>query len=129
MAVCPVFFLQGQTRTGFNADRDLTGIIGNHQLHAQLRSHPEGSHQQCNALAIVSGIVCDGAKASCAAKIAAAVDAGILGYNMYIRGQQFRGGDGIVSKGVENTLQNVGRLGKDGMKETNEEIIKIMIEA
>lgn len=48
---------------------------------------------------------------------------------MYIRGQQFRGGDGIVSKGVENTLRNVGRLGKDGMKETNEEIIKIMIEA
>ena len=86
-------------------------------------------HTVVNALAIVSGIVCDGAKASCAAKIAAAVDAGILGYNMYIRGQQFRGGDGIVSKGVENTLRNVGRLGKDGMKETNEEIIKIMIEA
>ena len=63
----------------------------------------------------------------CAAKIASAVDAGILGYNMYIRGQQFRGGDGIVSKGVENTLQNVGRLGKEGMKETNDEIIKIMI--
>ena len=89
----------------------------------------EVEHTVVNALAIVSGIVCDGAKASCAAKIAAAVDAGILGYNMYIRGQQFRGGDGIVSKGVENTLQNVGRLGKDGMKETNEEIIKIMIEA
>lgn len=89
----------------------------------------EVEHTVVNALAIVSGIVCDGAKASCAAKIAAAVDAGILGYNMYIRGQQFRGGDGIVSKGVENTLRNVGRLGKDGMKETNEEIIKIMIEA
>ena len=89
----------------------------------------EVEHTVVNALAIVSGIVCDGAKASCAAKIAAAVDAGILGYNMYLRGQQFRGGDGIVSKGVENTLQNVGRLGKDGMKETNEEIIKIMIEA
>ncbi len=87
----------------------------------------EVEHTVVNALAIVSGIVCDGAKASCAAKIAAAVDAGILGYNMYIRGQQFRGGDGIVSKGVENTLHNVGRLGKDGMKETNEEIIKIMI--
>lgn len=89
----------------------------------------EVEHTVVNALAIVSGIVCDGAKASCAAKIAAAVDAGILGYNMYIRGQQFRGGDGIVSKGVENTLHNVGRLGKDGMKETNEEIIKIMIGA
>ena len=88
----------------------------------------EVEHTVVNALAIVSGIVCDGAKASCAAKIAAAVDAGILGYNMYIRGQQFRGGDGIVSKGVENTLRNVGRLGKEGMRETNEEIIKMMIE-
>ena len=80
-----------------------------------------------NTLGNVSGIVCDGAKASCAAKIASAVEACILGYNMYIRGQQFYGGDGIVTKGVEETLQNVGRLGKEGMKETNEEIIKIMI--
>ena len=87
----------------------------------------EVEHTVVNALAIVSGIVCDGAKASCAAKIASAVDAGILGYNMYIRGQQFRSGDGIVSKGIESTLQNVGRLGKEGMKETNDEIIKIMI--
>lgn len=84
-------------------------------------------HTVVNALAIVSGIVCDGAKASCAAKIASAVDAGILGYNMYTRGQQFYGGDGIVTKGVEATLKNVGRLGKEGMRETNEEIIKIMI--
>ena len=84
-------------------------------------------HSVVNALAIVSGIVCDGAKASCAAKIASAVDAGILGYQMYIRGQQFYGGDGIVTKGVEETLKNVGRLGKEGMKATNEEIIRIMI--
>lgn len=84
-------------------------------------------HTVVNALAIVSGIVCDGAKASCAAKIASAVDAGILGYQMYIRGQQFYGGDGIVTKGVEETLKNVGRLGKEGMKATNEEIIRIMI--
>ena len=73
------------------------------------------------------GIICDGAKASCAAKIATAVDAGILGYNMYKQGQQFRGGDGIVVKGIEATLKNIGRLGKEGMKETNEEIIKMMI--
>ena len=84
-------------------------------------------HTVVNALAIVSGIVCDGAKASSAAKIASAVDAGILGYQMYIRGQQFYGGDGIVTKGVEETLKNVGRLGKEGMKATNEEIIRIMI--
>lgn len=89
--------------------------------------YKEITHTVVNALAIVSGIVCDGAKASCAAKIASAVDAGILGYNMYIRGQQFYGGDGIVTKGVEETLKNVGRLGKEGMKETNEEIIRIMI--
>jgi len=89
--------------------------------------YQEVVHTVVNALAIVSGIVCDGAKASCAAKIASAVDAGILGYHMYIRGQQFYGGDGIVTKGVEATLKNVGRLGKEGMKETNKEIIKIMI--
>ena len=89
--------------------------------------YDEVVHTVVNALAVVSGIVCDGAKASCAAKIASAVDAGILGYNMYIRGQQFYGGDGIVTKGVEATIANVGRLGKDGMKATNEEIIRIMV--
>lgn len=85
-------------------------------------------HTVVNALAIVSGIICDGAKASCAGKIAFAVEAGILGYNMYMQGQQFYGGDGIVKKGIEDTLKSVGRLGKDGMKGTNEEIIKIMLE-
>ena len=85
------------------------------------------SHTIVNALAVDSGIVCDGAKASCAAKIAAAVDAGILGYEMYRDGQQFWGGDGIVSKGVENTIQNVGRLAREGMRETDKEIIQIML--
>lgn len=83
-------------------------------------------HTVVNAVAIVSGIVCDGAKASCAAKIASAVEAGIFGYQMYTHGQEFVGGDGIVTEGVEATLKNVGRLGKQGMKETNEEIIRIM---
>lgn len=89
--------------------------------------YEEIAHTVVNALAIVSGVVCDGAKASCAAKIAAAVDAGILGYHMYKSGQQFWGGDGIVSKGVENTIQNIGRLARDGMRETDKEIIKIML--
>lgn len=89
--------------------------------------YEEVIHTVVNALAIVSGMVCDGAKASCAAKIAASVDAGILGYNMFLHGQQFYAGDGIVTKGVEATISNIGRLGKDGMKETNEEIIKMMI--
>lgn len=89
--------------------------------------YEEVIHTVVNALAIVSGMACDGAKASCAAKIAASVDAGILGYNMYLNGQQFYAGDGIVTKGVEATIQNIGRLGKEGMRETNEEIIKMMI--
>lgn len=84
------------------------------------------AHTIVNSLAITSGIICDGAKSSCAAKIAASVDAGILGYRMYIEGQQFKDGDGIVKKGVENTIANVVRLGKEGMKETDKEIIRIM---
>lgn len=90
--------------------------------------YKEISHTIVNALSIVSGIVCDGAKASCAAKIAAGVDAGILGYNMYKNGQQFKDGDGIVKKGVEATICNVGKLAREGMRETDKEIIKIMID-
>ncbi|KJJ68368.1 L-serine ammonia-lyase, iron-sulfur-dependent, subunit alpha [Clostridium sp. FS41] len=84
-------------------------------------------HTLVNALAIASGVVCDGAKASCAGKIALAVDNGILGYEMYQEGQQFVGGDGIVKKGVENMIASVGRLGRDGMAETDKEILRIMV--
>lgn len=85
------------------------------------------AHTIVNSLAINSGIICDGAKASCAAKIASAVDAGILGYHMFKEGQQFYGGDGIVKKGVENTIVSVGKLAKDGMAETDKEILRIML--
>ena len=85
-------------------------------------------HTVVNALAIVSGMICDGAKASCAGKIAAAIDAGVLGYRMYQQGQQFYGGDGILSHGVEKTLDNVGRLGKIGMRTTDKEILQIMLQ-
>ena len=84
------------------------------------------SHTIVNALAVDSGIVCDGAKASCAAKIASAVDAGLLGFYMYQNGQQFRGGDGIISKGVEETIRNIGLLATQGMRETDREILDIM---
>ena len=87
----------------------------------------EVAHTIVNALAIVSGIVCDGAKPSCAAKIATSIEAGILGFHMYQKGQQFYGGDGLVRKGVENTIANIGRLGRDGMRETDKEIILIML--
>ena len=88
----------------------------------------EVAHTLVNSLAIVSGIVCDGAKASCAGKIASAVDAGILGYHMYQMGNQFVGGDGIVKKGVENMIDTVGRLAREGMAETDKEIISLMVE-
>ena len=91
--------------------------------------YEEITHTVVNALAIVSGMICDGAKASCAGKIAAAIDAGVLGYRMYQNGQQFYGGDGILSHGVEKTLDNVGRLGKIGMRSTDKEILQIMLQA
>ena len=87
----------------------------------------EIAHTIVNALAIDSGIICDGAKSSCAAKIASAVEAGLLGMEMYKQGSQFYGGDGIVTKGVENTIRNVGRLARIGMAQTDKEIIDIMI--
>ncbi len=84
------------------------------------------AHTVVNGLAIASGMICDGAKASCAAKIAVAVEAGLLGYDMYRNGQQFYGGDGVVAKGVENTIRNISWIGSRGMKETDQEILNIM---
>jgi L-cysteine desulfidase len=86
------------------------------------------AHTVVNAIAILSGTICDGAKPSCAAKIAAAVDAGILGCEMYLEHQQFYGGDGIVTKGVDNTVSNVGRLAREGMRETDKIILQIMLD-
>lgn len=86
-------------------------------------------HTIVNALGIVSGIICDGAKASCAAKIAASVDAGILGFDMYRQGKQFVSGDGIVAKGFEANVKNIGRLGKTGMKTTDKEILSMMLDS
>jgi L-cysteine desulfidase len=85
------------------------------------------AHTVVNAIAILSGTICDGAKPYCAAKIAAAVDAGILGYDMYLENQQFYGGDGIVTKGVDKTVFNVGRLAREGMRQTDKTILQIML--
>lgn len=83
-------------------------------------------HTFVNALAIISGMICDGAKPSCAAKIAASVDAGILGYEMAKNGQEFYSGEGIITKGIEGNIRNIGRLGRLGMEETDKEIMRIM---
>lgn len=92
-----------------------------------------GTYQQIcntiiNTLANVGGIVCDGAKASCAAKIASAVDAAILAHQMSMMGRSFQGGDGILQEDIEDTIKSIGYMGRVGMKETDIEILKIMME-
>ncbi|MBQ6402474.1 MAG: serine dehydratase subunit alpha family protein [Oscillospiraceae bacterium] len=79
------------------------------------------------AMGMISGTVCDGAKPSCAAKIAAAVEAGLLSYAMAQKGRRFRGGDGIVTRGVEGTIRNIGILAREGMRETDKVILQIML--
>lgn len=86
----------------------------------------EIAHTVVNGVAINSGMICDGAKPSCAAKIASAVEAGLLGLQMQRHGTQFCGGEGIVTKGVENTILNVCHLARDGMAATDREIIRMM---
>ena len=86
------------------------------------------AHTIVNTLAICSGMVCDGAKPSCAAKIAAAVDAGLLGYQMYANGgHEFVNGEGILKENVEATIASVGRLARQGMRQTDQEILDIMV--
>lgn len=81
-----------------------------------------------NSLAITSGIICDGAKASCAAKIATAIESGIMGYQMSKNKKNFCGGDGILGNDIEKTIKNVGTLASKGMRETDKVIIEIMTE-
>lgn len=109
----------GATSAGCGAGAGITYLYGGR--------YNEIAHTVVNALAINSGMICDGAKASCAAKIASAVEAGLLGMQMQMHDSEFVGGDGIVTKGVENTIRNVGRLAHDGMAETDREIIRLMI--
>ena len=109
----------GAISAGVGAGAGITYLYGGKER--------EIAHTIVNALAIDSGIICDGAKSSCAAKIASAVEGGLLGMEMFRNGSQFYGGDGIVTKGVENTIRNVGRLARIGMAQTDKEIIDIMI--
>lgn len=109
----------GATAAGCGAAAGVTYLYG-----GQFR---EIAHTIVNAVAIDSGMICDGAKASCAAKIASAVEAGLLGMQMQMHESQFYGGDGIVVKGVENTIRNIGTLASEGMRETDRTIIRMMI--
>ena len=111
----------GATSAGCGAGAGITYLHGGR--------YNEIAHTVVNALAINSGMVCDGAKASCAAKIASAVEAGLLGMQMQMHDSEFVGGDGIVLKGVENTIANVGRLARLGMAQTDKQIIQLMMES
>ena len=110
----------GATSAGCGAAAGITYLYG-----GKLR---EIAHTIVNAVAINSGMICDGAKPSCAAKIASAIEAGLLGMQMQMHGSQFYGGDGIIVKGVENTIANISRLAVMGMSQTDKEIIQIMVE-
>ena len=81
-----------------------------------------------NTLGMISGTVCDGAKPSCATKIASAVEAGLLGFDLYENGKALHGGDGILKNDVEKTIESVGQLAREGMRETDEEILDIMLD-
>lgn len=109
----------GATSAGCGAAAGITYLYGG--------KFRQIAHTIVNAIAINSGVICDGAKASCAAKIASAVEAGLLGMEMFRQGSQFLGGDGIVSKGVENTIRNVSQVASLGMRKTDAEIIRIML--
>ena len=108
----------GATSAGCGAGAGITYLYGG--------GYREIAHTIVNALAINSGMICDGAKSSCAAKIASAVEAGLLGMQMENHDRQFYGGEGIIVKGVENTIRNVGELARDGMRETDKLIIDMM---
>ena len=109
----------GAISAGCGAGAGIAYLMGG-RLHAV-------AHTIVNSVAILSGTICDGAKPSCAAKIAAAVDAGILGWQMHEENQQFYSGDGIVTKGVDSTVKNVGRLASEGMRQTDHTILEIML--
>lgn len=110
----------GATSAGAGAGAGICYLYGGH--------YDEIAHTVVNALAINSGMLCDGAKASCAAKIASAVEAGLLGMQMYMHDSQFYSGDGLVASDVEDTIKTVSAIAREGMRETDNEIIHFMIE-
>ena len=80
-----------------------------------------------NTLGTISGILCDGAKSSCAAKIAVSVQMGMLAYQMAKRKCRFASGEGIIGGNADQTIQNVGCIGKEGMRHTDRKILEIML--
>lgn len=110
----------GATSAGVGAGAGICYLYGG--------QYDEIAHTIVNALSINSGMLCDGAKASCAAKIASAVEAGLLGMQMYMHDSQFRCGDGLVAKNVEDTISVVSSIAREGMKSTDDKIIHFMID-
>ena len=102
-AACGIAFLQG-------AGAELIGMI------------------ITNSLGNIGGVVCDGAKSSCAAKISSSIEAGLMGYEMAKRGRVFRPGEGLVKENCAGTIDSFCRMAKDGMDATDKEILRIMVE-
>ncbi len=84
-------------------------------------------HTIVNDLAVLSGMFCDGAKPSCAAKVANSVGAGIMGYEMYKNGQSFNGGDGFLQSSADDTIDAVAEIAREAMTETDKKILDIMV--
>lgn len=92
-----------------------------------------GSYEQIcatitNTLGTISGMVCDGAKPSCASKIASAVDTAILAHEMAMAKKEFHSGDGLIKENIEATIRSVGRMAAEGMVETDQKILELMME-
>ena len=81
-----------------------------------------------NTLGTISGMVCDGAKPSCASKIASAVDTALLAHAMAMEQKQFHGGDGLIKNDIQPTIRSIGRIASEGMVETDHKILELMLE-
>lgn len=81
-----------------------------------------------DTIATIGGMVCDGAKPSCAAKIASAVDCALTAFHLSRNKRVFQPGEGLVKENVEDTIKSIGRMGREGMKATDIEILNIMLE-
>ena len=117
----------GAVSAACGAGAALAYLLGADLTHEQI--YRQVADTVTNTIATVGGMVCDGAKSSCAAKIATAVDCALTGYEMSVRGMAFQPGEGLVMDSVEGTIESVGRVGREGMQATDVEILQIMLGA
>ena len=115
----------GAVSAACGAGAAIAYLLGEKQSAAEL--YRQVADTITNTIATVGGMVCDGAKSSCAAKIATAVDCAITAYELSRYGNVFQPGEGLVMESVEDTIESVGRMGREGMQATDVEILQIML--